>query len=493
MRNPIRCVSAWFVIALIAAMMPIGTSAVAGPEHRSVIRIAASGQYPITKQITVGVDKSVVVELPRDVRDVHVSSPKNLDAVIQSGNRVYLIGVAVGQANAFFFDQEGRQIVTLEVAIERDLSAVVEMLERLMPGSSIKLDAVNDNVVISGRVRNAADATRASDVVGKFLGGESDKSKVVNMLAVDAREQVLLKVTVAEMQRDIMRRLGISWDGTFSIGTGVLGFGSNPGFALNSVLPALGNIINPDSATNPNFATTVGRNGVAGVFQTSRGVAIANLKALEQNGLMRTLAEPNLTAISGETANFLAGGEFPIPVAESDGNITIEFKPFGISLAFTPLVMSEGRISMKVSTEVSELSNDGAVTLTSINIPALKVRRANTTVELPSGGALVMAGLISDETKQALQGVPGLKNLPILGTLFRSRDFVKRETELVVIVTPYVVDPVARSELARPDDGFSVPSEVSATLLGHLNRVYGRRPKQPPVGRYKGDFGFIVE
>jgi pilus assembly protein CpaC len=217
------------------------------------------------------------------------------------------------------------------------------------------------------------------------------------------------------------------------------------------------------------------------------------LRALEQDGLLHTLAEPNLTAISGETANFLAGGEFPVPVAQQLGTISVEFKKFGIGLAFTPVVMSEGRISLKVSTEVSELSNQGAVVLSNITIPALKVRRAETVVELPSGGSLVMAGLLSDQSKQALSGYPGLKNLPVLGTLFRSRDFLKNETELVVLVTPYVVKPVPRQELAQPDDGFGWASDLNTDLIGQMNRVYGRHPERAPVGRFDGDVGFIVE
>jgi pilus assembly protein CpaC len=205
------------------------------------------------------------------------------------------------------------------------------------------------------------------------------------------------------------------------------------------------------------------------------------------------LAEPNLTAISGETANFLAGGEFPVPIAQQLGTISVEFKKFGIGLSFTPVVMSEGRISLKVSTEVSELSNQGAVNIGTLSIPALKVRRAETTVELPSGGSMVMAGLLSDQSKQALSGYPGLKNLPILGTLFRSRDFQKDETELVVIITPYVVKPVARQQLAQPDQGFGWASDVDADLMGQMNRVYGRNPERAPVGKFDGDVGFIVD
>jgi pilus assembly protein CpaC len=208
---------------------------------------------------------------------------------------------------------------------------------------------------------------------------------------------------------------------------------------------------------------------------------------------LHTLAEPNLTAISGETANFLAGGEFPIPVAQQLGTISVEFKKFGIGLAFTPVVMTDGRISLKVSTEVSELSNQGAVILSNITVPALKVRRAETTVELPSGGSIAMAGLLSDQSKQALSGYPGLKNLPVLGTLFRSRDFLKNETELVVIVTPYIARSVNRQQLTQPDQGFGWASDVNADLLGQMNRVYGRNPERAPVGRFEGDVGFIVE
>jgi pilus assembly protein CpaC len=205
------------------------------------------------------------------------------------------------------------------------------------------------------------------------------------------------------------------------------------------------------------------------------------------------LAEPTLTTISGETATFLAGGEFPIPVAQQLDQITIEFKKFGIGLSFTPVVMSEGLISLKISTEVSELSQEGAVVLDRISIPALKVRRAETVVELPSGGSLVIAGLLSDQSRQAISGYPGLKNLPVIGALFRSRDFQKRETELVIVVTPFVVKPVARSQLAMPDDGFAWASDVNSDLLGQMNRIYGRDPERAPVGQFVGDVGFIVE
>jgi pilus assembly protein CpaC len=216
------------------------------------------------------------------------------------------------------------------------------------------------------------------------------------------------------------------------------------------------------------------------------------MRALERDGLVRTLAEPNLTAISGEPAKFLAGGEYPIPVKDSNGQTSITFKEFGVGVAFTPTVMSEGRISLKIESEVSELSNNGAIVLDSTQIPAIKKRQANSTVELPSGGSIALAGLISDDVRQNIDGFPGLKDLPMLGTLFRSRDFIKRETELVVIVTPYLVKPVGPKDLARPLDGLAEASDRKANFMGHLNRIYGTE-SAAPVGDLKGDYGFIVE
>jgi pilus assembly protein CpaC len=199
-----------------------------------------------------------------------------------------------------------------------------------------------------------------------------------------------------------------------------------------------------------------------------------------------------LTAVSGETARFLAGGEFPIPVVDTNGQISVVFKEFGVGVAFTPVVLSEGRISLKIESEVSELSNQGAVQIAALQIPAIKTRRASSTVELPSGGSLAMAGLLSEHTRQNIDGFPGLKDVPILGTLFRSRDFIRRETELVVIVTPYVVRPTARKDLARPSDGLGDATDMKGNFLGHVNRIYGRGTAIPDGG-LKGDYGFIVE
>ena len=507
-RSPLSVLLALAAIAVAGfglATVTAPSEGLAQSAHRSLLRLGDG----TTRQIKLGLNKSMIVELPREVREVMVSNPDQIDAVIQSATRAYLIGKKQGEANILFIDQNGNQVAVLEVTIERDLGALQNLIARLIPGSNVRVETVGENVVLTGRVPTPIDATRASEIVNSFLG-ESDSgtatsaaaggsavtinnssssgsgsggsssgpTRVINMITVEGREQVLLKVSVVEMQRNIIKQFGVDLEALINTG--------NFAFAAASTLPF------------PISGTAIG-SAIAGAGWSDGTSNVSGvLRALEQDGLVHILAEPNLTAISGETANFLAGGEFPIPVAQDNNGggiptITVDFKKFGIGLAFTPVVMSEGLISLKISTEVSELSNEGAVILSNISIPALRVRRAETAVELPSGGSLVIAGLLSDQSRQAISGYPGLKNLPIIGTLFRSRDFQKSETELVVMVTPYVVKPVAQQQLAKPDDGFAWASDVNSDLLGQMNRIYGRDPEHAPVGNFTGDVGFIVE
>ncbi len=537
-----RCSFQFILIAVVALLTAshafLGTPSLgqaAEAEHRSYLRIGAGTK---AQPVRLGLNKSMIIDIPREVRDVMVSNPQKIDAVMQSATRAYLIGKDSGEANVIFLDKDGNQIATLEVSVERDLSQLDDLLTRLIPGSKIHIDAIGDRTVLTGSVPNPIDASRACEIVTAFLGpldqqnastpagagpagspaagntangsgggcagsggnsGDSAPKSVINMISVEAREQVLLKVSVVEMQRNVVKQFGVDLGTLVNSGSFAFAALSKLPFPINSqgggvIAPF---IPNPAGADPGGLGTPSGVSpGVAGAgiqWMSGPNRVQTVLRALEQDGLLHTLAEPNLTAISGETANFLAGGEFPIPIAQQLGTISVEFKKFGIGLAFTPVVMSEGRISLKVSTEVSELSNEGAVVLSNITIPALKVRRAETVVELPSGGSLVMAGLLSDQSKQALSGYPGLKSLPVLGTLFRSRDYLKNETELVVLVTPYVVKPVPRSNLAQPDDGFGWASDVNADLLGQMNRVYGRNPEHAPVGRFNGNLGFVVE
>jgi pilus assembly protein CpaC len=412
---------------------------------------------------------------------VLVAEPKFANAVVRSTRRAYLIGVAVGQTNIYFFDAEGKQIAGFDVAVTRDLNGVRAMLQKLLPNSDVRVDGVGDGVMLSGVVANAAESQQAYDVAARLVGAAD---KVVNNLTIRGRDQVMLKVTVAEVQRDVIKQLGIDLNASLSYGSTVLNFTNNNPFT------ALGQPL-------------VEGNGAALGF---KGVT-ATLRAMERAGVIRTLAEPNLTAISGESANFLAGGEFPVPAGytcDQTGRscqLSIQFKKFGVGLNFTPVVMSEGRISLRVLTEVSELSNENAIQLvqgsTSQTIPSIRTRRAETTVEIPSGGSLAMAGMIQEQTKQYMSGMPGIMELPILGTLFKSRDYVNRTTELMVIVTPYIARAVAQKDLSRPDDGFADSSDPTAILMGRINRIYGspspKGPSSPAPTSYRGQYGFIID
>jgi pilus assembly protein CpaC len=295
------------------------------------------------------------------------------------------------------------------------------------------------------------------------------------MLAIEGEDQVQLKVTVAEVQRSIIKQLGVTFNGNIGIGGVGLSANASSPFGINALGPLT--------------------NRVTGGFSSGDNNLTLTLRALEQTGAVKTLAEPTLTAISGEVASFLAGGEFPVPTGrDENGTITLTFKPFGVALGFTPVVLSEGRLSLRVKTEVSELSPEGSFSVGDFNVPALKVRRAETTLELPSGGSMVMGGLLQDSLRQSIGAFPGLGSLPILGPLFRSRDYLRNETELVIIVTPYLVKPVSRSLLATPDQGFAAASDPQAILLGNINRVYGVSGSAPDASyQYRGKIGFIYE
>ena len=432
-----------------------------------VIQVAAS--EATSRFIPLGIGKSVAIDLPADIKDVLVADPKIANAVIRSSRRVYMIGVTIGQTNIFFFDADGKQIAGFDIAVTRDLNGVRAALKQSMPDADIRIEGVGDGIMLSGSAASAAESQQAYDLASRLAG---DGAKVVNGITVRGRDQVMLKVTVAEVRRDVIKQLGVDLSGSFNYGAAVVNF----------------NTQNPFSATGQALSNS----SLVGSFKN----VTATLRAMDRAGVIRTLAEPNLTAISGETASFLVGGEFPYPVPTSTpgGPPSIEFKKFGVSLIFTPVVLSEGRISLKVMTEVSELSPEGSVTIAGISVPGLKTRRAETTVEIPSGGSLAMAGMIQEQTKQAINGIPGLMQLPILGALFKSRDYINNQTELMILVTPYIVRAVAQKQLSRPDDGFADPNDQSTVLLGRLNRIYGgAAAKADPAGESRGKYGFILD
>ncbi|UPK35780.1 type II and III secretion system protein family protein [Bradyrhizobium sp. 186] len=438
-----------------------------------------------TRSLSLGVGKSVVIDLPREVKDVLVADPKIANAVIRSAQRAYIIGGQVGQTNVVFFTADGQQVASYDIAVKRDLNGMRTALRQSLPG--VQIEGVGDSVMLTGSVTSPVEAQQAGDVAAKLVGSAD---KVVNNIVVRGRDQVMLKVVVGEVRRDIVKQLGVDLSASLNAGTAVVNFNNSNPFAVSG-------------------GPIVGSNGL-GITGLAKGVATVNatMRAMESAGVMRTLAEPSLTAISGENATFIAGGEFPIPAGYSCDPVThvcttqITYKKFGISLNFTPVVLSEGRISLRVMTEVSELSNQSSITVTqalsssstnSITIPSIQTRRAETTLEIPSGGSMAMAGLIQQQTKQAINGLPGVDQVPILGALFRSQDFVNNETELMVIVSPYVVRAVAQKELSRPDDGFAPASDAQTALLGRMNRLYGIARRVDPINGIEGDFGFIID
>ena len=462
-----------------ALMFPAITALTLNP----VLTPAVASDYQAAERthfLALGIGKSMVVDLPRDVKDLLVADPKIANAVIRSPQRAYIIGEAVGQTNVVFFDADGQQIAAYDIAVKRDLNGVRSALRQTYAG--VQIEGVGDGVMLTGSVSSPIEAQQAGDLAARLVGGAD---KVVNSIAVRGRDQVMLKVTVAEVRRDIVKQMGVDLNASMNYGTAVVNFNNvNPFTALGGPLVA-GNVASASALTK----------GLPSVTAT--------LRAMESAGVVRTLAEPNLTAISGESATFIVGGEFPFPTgvtcqtaasgAVGQCSPSIAFKKFGISLNFTPVVLTEGRISLRVMTEVSEVSNDNSINISGISVPSVRTRRAETTLEIPSGGSMAMAGLIQEQTKQAVNGMPGVDQLPILGQLFRSQDFVNDQTELMVLVTPFVVRAVAQKELSRPDDGFAPASDSQSTLLAQINRIYGISGRIEPVAGYQGNFGFIID
>ena len=467
-----------FSAALAMVLDPALVPAVAA-DYRPIPQASTDGQMN-ARFLSLGIGKSIVIDLPRDIKDVLVADPKIANAVVRSAQRAYIIGATVGQTNIVFFDSAGQQIAAYDIAVKRDLNGARAALKQILPNSDIQIEGLGDSVILSGTAATPIEAQQANDLAAR-LAGSADK--VVNSITVRGRDQVMLKVTVAEVARSIIKQLGIDLSGSLNYGTAVVNFNNS----------------NPFTATGQPL---VGSNAITTSFGGAPSVS-ATLRAMESAGVTRTLAEPNLTAISGESATFIAGGEFPIPTgvtcqttaAGAVGQCapSIAFKKFGISLNFTPIVLTGGRISLRVMTEVSEVSNDNSITVTGITVPSVKTRRAETTLEIPSGGSMAMAGLIQDQTKQAINGLPGLSQLPVLGTLFRSRDFQDNKTELMVIVTPYIVRAVAQKDLSRPDDGFASASDPQSDLLGSINRIYGVPGRTEPAQNYRGTYGFITD
>lgn len=448
----------------------------------------------LARSISMGVGKSLVVDLPRDATEIVVANPNIANAVVRSARKLYIMGVEAGQTTIFAVDQNGRQIANLEISIGRDVGELGPLLKAALPRSNIVPRTVNDSIILTGTVTSPAEAMRAVDIAKGFAAtkvaakagagggpGAAPDGMVVNALTIKGDDQVMLKVTVAEVERKIIKQLGFSaQQGGEAILRGAWGqlVQENP-FAINSTFSNSALQIN-----GPNNTT-------------------ATLKAFERYGVSRILAEPTLTAVSGEVAKLTVGGEIAVPGASSCAVVTggistyctpsIVFKPYGVNLSFTPVVLSEGRIQLHLSTEVTEVDLQNTFTYAQIAVPGFKTRKNETTIELPSGGSVATAGLLTQKSAQAINGLPGLLNLPILGALFRSRDFLREETELLVVVTPYTTRTLSSQEVTRPDDGFAEASDPQTWLLGRVNRLYSSRNNPEMMKNFKGRIGFIQD
>ncbi len=481
-------------------------------QSASIVRITESGTG-IRKRLKLGLNKALVIDLPEDAHDILVADPSLADAVTRTSKRIYLFGKTVGQTNIFIFGDGGREIVSLDLEVERDISGLEANIRRFIPESDIKVEIVSDNIVLTGSVRTPQDSARAVQLAEAFLkGGEAttrnisltggnnggdaaifaenrQTSQIVNMLTIEGEDQVTLKVTVAEVSRQVLKQLG--FNGSAYDGSNGITF-QNP-----SNLGHAAGLTNSLGGTLPLATGSIG------------GMVLSSyINAMEQAGVMRTLAEPSLTAISGEQAKFYVGGEFRLAsdqgVEADDKGVPIvtrstETVDYGIQLNFRPVVLSPGRISLKIETNVSEPTYEGS-TVSGNNtrgIPgstymSIRKREASTSVELPSGGSIVIAGLVQDNVRQGMSGLPGISKIPIFGTLFRSKDFIRNETELVIIATPYLVRPVARNQIARPDDNFNPENDAAMYFMNRVNKVYGRK-EQVQAAPYQGSVGFIYK
>jgi pilus assembly protein CpaC len=411
-------------------------------------------------------NKTEGIDLDKEIRDVVIGNPEIADIVIRSQKQIFLIGKKTGDTNVFFTDAQGNLIRKIDIVVQPDVDGIQSNINQILPNEHIAVKGMGDSVVLSGTATSDGVAAKARDIARHFVAGDNN---VISMLRVTNEQQVLLRVRVAEAKKTVLKELGV--DNLLSPQT--LG-----PLTIQAATSALG--LGPD---------------IAGSLGIGVGNSSSTIRLLEQQGYIRTLAEPNLLAVSGETASMLAGGEYPIPVAQQNGTLSVDYKPFGVILSFLPVVLDSGRISLRISTEVSALSDQNTVTAAGFTFKSFVTRRAISVVELPSGGELMIAGLLQNDITSGLNGVPGLMNLPILGALFRSTSFQRNETELVILVSAVLAKPADPSQFVLPTDGFAPASDLDRYLLGHLQDVYVKRP--PPAltapQSLQGPLGYIVQ
>jgi pilus assembly protein CpaC len=491
-----------FIAAALMATAPAATAR-AGESDASASISSASDQT--ARRLQLGVGKSVIVDLPEEAGEIYVGDPKIANAIVRSARRVYVSGVANGQTSIFAFARDGRKIATIQASVGRDVGELSNLLNAAIPGNDIRVRTVADKIILTGTVASAEEAQKALDIASGFVNdspapssagtsisisnssGASPSSgssgntantpskNVINSLTIRGLDQVSLRVMIAEIRREIIKQLGVNLSGTGTNGSFTL---DNP-FAVNGAVATSQAMLNWVKG-NQSFSAT--------------------LQAFERQGVAHTLAEPTVTAVSGESAKFLAGGTVPIVNGESCSGSnntgctpTLIQQPYGVTLNFTPVVLSQGRIQLRIATEVTDVDYSTGITFSGILVPGFRTRSNTTTVELPSGGSVASAGLISTQTEQTINGFPALMDLPVLGALFRSRDYQRNESELLIVVTPYIVHAVDPNQIVRPDQNFQDASDPQSWILGRVNRIYSTSESLQPMPGYSGKIGFITE
>lgn len=465
-----------FKAAALARTLAIGLVAatlVSAPAQQAVAQAIQNAN----SSLDLSVGRGRLINLPASMTDVFVANEEVADVQVRSGRQLYIFGKKPGETSIYATDANGRVVYSTVARVGNNIETIDQMLSLAMPDAKIASNTMNGLVLLTGTVQSPDDAAEAERLVQAFVG---EQTKVLSRLRTATPLQVNLQVRIAEVNRSLVKEISgnvLTRDRDGPLGNGFLGQVVR-GRSVGSILYP-GDEGGPASGVAYQFDRPAGTNMLGAAGRLFGLDAMAALDLGERSGMVVTLAQPNLTAISGETADFLAGGEFPIPIPGNLAGTTIEYRKYGVSLAYTPTVLSNGRISLRVRPEVSELSTEGAIRMEGFEVPALTIRRAETTVELGSGESFMIAGLMNNRSIGAIDKMPGLGDVPILGMLFKSDSFRRGETELVIVVTPYLVQPVSANDIKLPTDAFQNPDDISRLLTGQSSNgiTGGERPK----------------
>ncbi len=458
---------------------------------------AISAEDKVSAPLNITLGKADIVSLPDGVSDVLVANPNIVDVQAVQSDKLYIVGLNIGDTNIIVLDGSGNVVKRLDIHVSYDLQAIQSLVNNLFPKESVKIGSVHDQILLTGRVSNPDVASKISNLVGHYVSDLQDSGAsasvdelIANLLEVRGEQQVMLQVKIVEAERNVLKELGVDTVANDPNEAAVTTlFGRTPSSSVTNhgnagfFGGAQGLALSQDAVGAAGLVLETGLNGVGqiGVF----------LSALEEQNLLSVLAEPNLTAVSGQKAGFLAGGEFPVPTGRDQfGNITVEFREFGVSLNFKPIVLSDDRINLQLDTEVSSLDSSNAVVLAGLTIPGLDIRRTNTTIEMPSGGSLMIAGLLQSQSAEGMKGLPGISKTPILGDLISSDSFQRNETEMVVIVTAVLVEPYADKKNAE-----HLPKK-NQTALSKIFKANIRRTfsiDDDKIFAKAGPYGYILD